>query len=84
MKSGLTNLQDNPSAAYQPMALSVLRPHLWMVLLILFFPFFVICAHYFEALERTGKIGAIIADTCFQPTIVAYIVMLWMLKKRKI
>ena len=84
MKSGLANAQNKPSPAYQPMALSVLRPRLWMVLLILFSPFFIICAHYFEALERTGKIGAIVADTCFQPTIVAYIVILWMLKKRKI
>jgi len=66
------------------MDLSVLRPRLWMVLLVLFFPFFVICTHYFEALERTGTLGAIVADTFFQPTIVGYIVILWMLKKRKI
>jgi len=83
-KSGRTDPQKKPSPAYQPIALSVLRPRLWMVLLVFFYPFFIICANYFEALERTGKIGTVIADTCFQPTIVAYIVILWMLKKRKI
>ena len=84
MKSGMTGLHSRPSPVYQPMDLAVLRPRLWMILLVLFFPFFVICTHYFEALERTGTIGALVADTFFQPTIVAYIVILWMLKKRKI
>jgi len=55
-----------------------------MVLLVFFFPFFVTSAHYFEALERTGTVGAIVADTFFQPAIVGYIAILWILKKRKI
>ena len=87
MKSGMTSLHDRPSPVYQAMDLTVLRPRLWMVLLVLlvlFFPFFVICAHYFEALERTGTVGAIVADTFFQPAIVGYIAILWILKKRKI
>ncbi len=84
IKNGLTGPHNRPSSVYQPMALSVLRPRLWMVLLLLFFPFFAICYHYFEALERTGTIGAIVADTLLQPLIVGYIILLIILKKRKI
>ena len=84
IKGGVTSLHNRPASVYQSIDLTVLRPRLWMVLLVLFFPFFVICAHYFEALERTGTVGAIVADTFFQPAIVGYIAILWILKKRKI
>jgi hypothetical protein len=84
MKSGLMRPHNSPSSVYQLMSLSVLRPRLWMVLLVLFLPFFSICTNYFEDLERTGTIGAIIADTLWQPTIIGYIVLLCMFKKRKI
>jgi hypothetical protein len=83
MKNGPMRAQNSPSG-YQLMNLSVLWPRLWMVLLVLFFPFFAFCAHYFEALERTGTIGAILADTLFPATIIGYIVLLCTLKKRKI
>ncbi len=57
---------------------------LWMILLILALPFFNLSVPYFEALERTGTIGAIIADTTFSALLVCYVVLLCILKQRRI
>ncbi len=61
-----------------------IMPRLWMVLLILALPFFSICADYFEALERTGALGAFIADSLLPASVLGYIVLVFVFKKRKI
>ncbi len=48
------------------------------------YPFFLLTAKYFEALESTGTIGAFIADTLFPATLIAYVVFIFILKKRAI
>ncbi len=58
-------------------------PRLWMVLLVLAFPFFGVCAHYFEALEQTGAAGAFIADTLLPASALAYLALVFALKKRR-
>lgn len=63
---------------------SALLPRLWLILLVLALPFFGISAHYFEVLERSGALGALIADTMFPAMLVGYLVLLYMLKQHRI
>ncbi len=48
------------------------------------YPFFLLAAKYFEALERTGAIGAFIADMLMPATMIGYVVLIFVLKKRAI
>jgi hypothetical protein len=63
---------------------SILLPRFWMVLLVLALPFFVICEGYFEALEQTGSWGAVIADIAFPASMISYLTLVFILKKRRI
>jgi hypothetical protein len=46
------------------------------------YPFLIYTAKYFEALERTGTLGAFIADTLMPATLIGYCVLILVLKKR--
>jgi len=62
----------------------VMVPRLWVVLLVLAFPFFAICFDYFETLERSGTLGAIVADISLPVSLIGYMMLLVVLKKKKI
>lgn len=62
----------------------VVVPRLWFILLVLAFPFFAICFDYFETLERSGTLGAIVADISLPASLIGYMMLLVVLKKRKI
>ncbi len=47
-------------------------------------PYLIISFNYFLALERTGAIGAFIADMLMPVTNIAYVVLIFKLKSRKI
>ncbi len=59
-------------------------PRVWVLLLLLAVPFFVVSAHYFESLERSGPERAVLADALFSASISGYVVLLAFLKQRKI
>ncbi len=59
-------------------------PRLWMILSALGIPFLIICSNYCEALEKTGTIGAAIADILLPVIIVGYIAFLFVLRTRRI
>ncbi len=86
IKTGLRYLQSRESQANQLLAFSVPfpRPHLWLVLLILALPFIYVSENYFEALERTGPVGAVVADVAMPAVIIGYLALLYVLKKRKL
>ncbi len=86
MKTGLRYLQGRESQANQLLTFSVPlpRPRLWMVLLILALPFIIVSENYFEALERTGPAGAVIADVTMPAVIIGYLALVSVLKKRKL
>ncbi len=71
--------RDSQSADF-----TILYPRLWKVLVVLAVPFLMISSEYFEALERTGMIGAYIADLLLPVTIIGYIILIYMLKRREI
>ncbi len=64
--------------------LSILYPRLWKILVVLAVPFIIISSNYFEALERTGMHGAYIADVLLPVTIIGYIILIYLLRKREI
>ncbi len=57
---------------------------LWILLLVLAVPFFMVCADRLEALERSGALGTVVADLLFPVMILGYAVLLVFLKQRKI
>ncbi len=75
---------DNKTGSILLTARSVFSPRIWKVLVLAAYPFFLLAWKYFEALERTGTIGAFIADTAFVPTLIAYAALIYILKKRAI
>jgi len=48
------------------------------------YPFLLLSANYFGALERTGTMGAFIADILMPATMIGYIAVIFVLKKREI
>ncbi len=64
--------------------LSILYPRIWKILVVLAAPFVIISSTYFEALERTGIIGAYIADLLLPVSIIGYITLVFMLRRREI
>ncbi len=65
-------------------ATSAALPRVWMILLVLALPFFVICADYFESLEHSGMVEAIIADISLPASVIGYSLLVLTLKRRKI
>ena len=59
-------------------------PRLWMVLLVITLPLFVMGVDFFEKMERSGPMGAVIADTLLPASSIGYLMLIYILKKRKI
>jgi hypothetical protein len=59
-------------------------PRLWIILSVLAIPFLIICTNYCEALEKTGTMGAAIADILLPVIIVGYIMFIFVLRTRRI
>jgi len=76
--------QKNQSQDSSAMNVAAFIPRLWMIMIPFAVPFLIISFNYFEALERTGAIGAFIADTLMPATNIAYVASIFILKSRKI
>ena len=74
----------NQSQDSSAMNVAAFIPRLWMIMIPLAVPFLIISFKYFLALERTGAIGAFIADTLMPVTNIAYVALIFILKSRKI
>ncbi len=81
VKSGIRYGQSRDSQASD---ISSLYPRIWKVLIVLAVPFVIITSHYFEALERTGVLGAYIADLLLPVSIIGYSILVFMLRKREV
>jgi len=79
-----SSIRYGQSRDSQSTDLSILYPRLWKVLVVLAVPFIIISSNYFEALERTGMIGAYIADLLLPVTVIGYILLVFMLRRREI
>jgi hypothetical protein len=59
-------------------------PRLWMVMIPFSIPFLIMTFNFFVVMERTGTIGAIVADTLMPAINIAYVALIFILKSRKI
>jgi hypothetical protein len=80
----INRLQQKQSKDSSAMNVAFFIPRLWMIMIPFAVPFFIISFNYFLALERTGAIGAFIADTLMPGTNIAYVALIFILKSRKI
>ncbi len=84
MKIGLKRAYHNQFSEIDLSNGSLAVPRLWIIFLVLAIPFFSVCADYFEVLERSGALGAVIADMSLPALSVGYVALVIVLKKRKI
>ena len=62
--------------------ISLPRPALWNLLLVLALPFFVTVWPYFEALEKTGWAGELFAPPLLSASFFGYLFLVWQLKRQ--
>jgi hypothetical protein len=74
--------QSQNSSATANFAASM--PRLWMIMIAFAVPFLIISSHFFEALEITGGTWAFISDMLLPATNIAYVVLIFILKNKKI
>jgi hypothetical protein len=80
----INRTQHNQSRGSSAMNIAAFIPRVWMIMIPLAVPYLIISFNYFLALERTGAIGAFIADMLMPVTNIAYVVLIFKLKSRKI
>ncbi len=81
---GTTRVVNSGAGSIRFMIYSLFTPRIWKIMILAAYPFFLLAAKYFEALERTGAIGAFIADTLLPAALIGYGVLIFVLKKRAV
>jgi drug/metabolite transporter (DMT)-like permease len=83
-KMGIIPVEHFQSDRNRFMRLSLFIPRIWKIMVAGAIPFLLVVTNYFEALESTGTIGAFIADTLMPVTMISYLTLIFVLKKRDI
>ena len=82
---GITRAVVNSHAGWNRFIIfSIFTPRIWKMMVAGAYPFLLLATEYFEALERTGRTGAYIADTLLPVTLIGYVALIFALKKRAI
>lgn len=81
---GITRAVNSQADGNRFINFSIYTPRIWKIMIAGAYPFLLLATKYFEALERTGTIGAFIADTLMPVTMISYVALIFMLKKRAI
>ncbi len=81
---GITSVVNNKVGSNRSINLSIFSPRSWKIMIAAAYPFLLLATNYFEALERTGALGAFIADTLMPVTLICYIALIFVMKKRGI
>jgi hypothetical protein len=76
--------QQEQSQGSSAVNIAAFIPRLWMVMIPFSIPFLIMTFNFFVAMERTGMIGAIIADMLMPAINIAYVALIFILKSRKI
>ncbi len=63
---------------------SLFAPRIWKIMIAGAYPFLLLATSNFEALERTGTMGAFMADILMPVTVIGYVTLIFVLKKRSI
>ncbi len=81
---GRTRIVSSKDRSNQFIGFSIFTPRLWKIMIAAAYPLFILATKYFESLERTGAVGAFIADTLMPATMICYVALIFVLKKRAI
>ena len=81
---GITRVVPMQSDRNRFMRLSIFIPRIWKIMVAGAIPFLLIVSNYFEAVEKMGTIWAFIADTLMPVTMISYLTLIFVLKKRAI
>jgi len=81
---GITRVVNSKAGSNRSASFSVFAPRIWKIMIAAAYPFLLLATNYFEALERTGSMGAFIADTLMPVTLICYVALIFVLKKRAI
>jgi hypothetical protein len=81
---GITRAVNSQADGNRFINFSIFTPRIWKIMIAGAYPFLLLATKYFEALERTGTMGAFIADTLMPVTLISYVALIFMLKKRVI
>ena len=81
---GMSHVINAKAGSIRLVIFSLFTPRIWKIMILAAYPFFLLTTRYFEALERMGPIGAFIADTFMPATIIGYVVLIFVLKKRAV
>ncbi len=79
---GRTRVVNSKAGLNQFLSFSVFTPRIWKIMIAAAYPLFLLASKYFESLERTGAAGAFVADTLMPATMICYVVLIFVLKKR--
>ena len=83
-KMGMTRVDTSKAGSNRFFSFSIFAPHIWKIMIAAAYPFLVLATRYFETLERTGATGAFIADTLMPATMICYVALIFVLRKRAI
>jgi len=81
---GITRVVNSKAGSNRSISFSIFTPRIWKIMIVAAYPFLLLTTNYFEALERTGAVGAFIADTLMPVTLICYVALIFVLKKRAI
>jgi len=81
---GITRVLNSKADSNRFINFSIFTPRIWKIMIAGAYPFLLLATNYFEALERTGTMGAFIADTLMPVTIICYVALIFVLRKRAI
>ncbi len=80
---GITRVVSR-AAWNRPISLSIFTPRIWKIMIAAAYPFLLLATDCFEAMERTGALGAFFADALLPVTLICYVALIFVLKKRAI
>jgi drug/metabolite transporter (DMT)-like permease len=78
---GITRVVNSKAGSNRLISFSIFTPRIWKIMIVAAYPSLLLATNYFEALERTGAMGAFIADTLMPVTMICYVVLIFVLKK---
>ena len=81
---GITRVLNSKADSNRFINFSIFTPRIWKIMIAGAYPFLLLATNYFEALERTGTMGAFIADALMPVTIICYVALIFVLRKRAI
>jgi len=81
---GITRVVNSLTIGKRYISSSIFAPRIWKIMIVGAYPLLPLTTNYFEAIERTGTLGAFIADTFLPATIFSYIALIFLLKRRAI